>query len=520
MSRPNRFAPARLATAALLAATVGSPSAAAAQASSYEELQRFSAVLNHIRINYVDSVAYGGLVHAAIDGMLRSLDPHSWYASREDYERLSALERGELAETGIRLELVEEVPTVLTITRNSAAEKAGVRPSDRLVEIDDRPVAGMSVQALALALAGDKGSKVGLLLERGSRLEPDTVSVRLKRDFPKGGSSVQDARMLDARTGYVRLDQFGEEAAADVRSAIKRLRGQKAERVVLDLRGNPGGSVTEAVEMAAEFLPAKTLVFSTRGRKKAVNEEYRTKSAGDFVTLPIVVLIDEGSASASEALAGSLQDHDRALVVGRRSFGKALMQTGFIVPSGFVMLTVGHVVTPSGRVVQRQYRGMAVQQYYAAAGDAGAAEDTLPEYRTAGGRVVRGGGGIRPDLELPVPPSLPRWWTVASDSGYDAAVSDSVAHTLGTDAAARAAWIAAPDRWRAALLPPFLDRVRSRLGVTAEADDAVLADIARRLAARVAFVRWPTDAGAELWVRSDPEVQAAVASFDRGQPGR
>lgn len=504
-----------LAALALAGAALVLPSPARAQASSYEELQRFSAVLNHIRINYVDSVGYGELVHAAIDGMLRSLDPHSWYTSREDYERLSALERGELAETGIRLELVEEVPTVLTITRNSAAEKAGVRPGDRLVRIDDRPVAGMSSQSLALALAGGKGTKVGVLLERGPRLEPDTVSVSLKREFPDGGSSVHDARMLDARTGYVRLAEFGADAATDVRAAIKRLRGQKADRVVLDLRGNPGGSVTEAVDMAAEFLPGKTLVFSTRGRKRAVNEEYRTRGAGDFVKLPIVVLIDEGSASASEALAGSLQDHDRALIVGRRSFGKALMQTGFIVPNGFVMLTVGQVVTPSGRVVQRQYRGLAVQQYYAAAGEAGAVEDTLPEYRTAAGRVVRGGGGIRPDIELAAPAALPRWWTVASDSGYTAAVADSVAHTLGADASARAAWLGSPERWEASLLPPFLQRVRSRLGVTAQPDSALAAEISRRLAARVAFVRWPPDAGEDLWVRSDPDVAAAVAAFEK-----
>jgi carboxyl-terminal processing protease len=508
-----------LAVAAVAAtAALATASPADAQASSYEELQRFSAVLNHIRMNYADSVGYGGLVHAAIDGMLRSLDPHSWYASREDYERLSALERGELAETGIRLELVEEVPTVVTITRNSAAEKAGVRPSDRVIMIDARPVVGMSAQALALALAGEKGSKVGVLLERGSRLEPDTVSIQLKRDFPKGGSSVHDARMLDGRTGYVRLDEFGVDASADVRAAIRRLRGQKADRVVLDLRGNPGGSVTEAVDMAAEFLPARTLVFSTRGRKRAVNEEFRTKGAGDFVALPLVVLIDEGSASASEALAGSLQDHDRARIVGRRSFGKALMQTGFIVPAGFVMLTVGHVVTPSGRIVQRRYRGQAVQQYYAAAGAAGAAEDTLPEYRTDAGRVVRGGGGIRPDVELPAPPSLPRWWTVAADSGYDAAVADSVAHTLGTDAAAREGWMGSPARWEAALLAPFLERVRARLGVTARPEPAVAADISRRLAARVAFVRWPPDGGRELWVRSDPDVAAAIAAFDAPAP--
>jgi carboxyl-terminal processing protease len=324
------------------------PSPVPAQSSSYEELQRFSAVLNHIRSNYPDSVTYRDLVRAAVDGMLRSLDPHSWFATREDYERLDALERGELAETGIVLELADGVPTVLSSYLRSPAEKAGVLPGDRLLRIDRMPVAGMTAKAMALRLAGEKGSKVEVSLERGPALDPDTFSVTLKRAFLEGGS-VSVVRMVDPTTGYIRLEQFGPEAASEVGKAIRRLQDRKARRLILDLRGNPGGIVTEAVELASEFLPAGTLVFSTRGKKKAVSGEFRTKRSGDFVDLPLVLLIDEGSASASKALADSLQDYDRAVVVGRRSFGKALVQTGFYVPSGVVQLTVGHVITPSGR---------------------------------------------------------------------------------------------------------------------------------------------------------------------------
>ena len=500
-------------TFALMAAAASS-SSAAAQASSYEELQRFSAVLNHIRANYPDSVAYNGLVRAAIDGMLRSLDPHSWFASREDYEKLSSLERGELAVTGIVFEFADGIPTVLNYMKKSPAEKAGVLPGDRILRVDGVPVAGMTTKSIALRLAGEKGSRVVVGLERGPRLEPDTFSVKLKRAFIES-RSVSVARMVDPETGYVRLDEFGPSGADEVRKAVRQLRSSRARQLILDLRGNPGGIVTEAVDVAAEFLPSKTVVFTTRGRKKVLNEEYRTKGNGEFVEMPLILLVDEGSASASEALAGSLQDHDRALIVGRRSFGKALMQTGFLVPSGYVQLTVGHVLTPSGRFIQRRYRGFAIEQYVAFAGTAGEGADTMEVFRTDRGRSVRGGGGIAPDLMVPAAPSTPAWWSVASDSGYDDAVADSVALTLATDAAARAQWIAGSGEWEARLLPAFLDRVRTRLVVTARPDSVTGADLARRLAARAAFVRWPPDAGTDLMLASDPDVRAAIAAFPR-----
>lgn len=503
----------KLAAATLLLG-MATPAGGQAQVSSYEELQRFSAVLNHIRTNYPDSVAYSGLVRAAIDGMLRSLDPHSWFASAADYEKLNALERGELAETGIVFEFTEGVPTVLTYLPKSPAEKAGVLPGDRILRVDGVPVVGLTSKSVALRLAGEKGSKVVVGLERGPRLEPDTFSVKLKRAF-LDRRSVSVARMVDAQTGYIRLEEFGPSGADEVRRAARQLRSSKARQLILDLRGNPGGIVTEAVDIAAEFLPAKTVVFTTRGRKKAINEEYRTKGGGEFVDLPLIILIDEGSASASEALAGSLQDHDRALVVGRRSFGKALMQTGFLVPAGFVQLTVGHVFTPSGRFVQRRYQGLAIEQYHAFAGTGGFEQDTLAVFRTDHGRIVRGGGGIAPDLPVASTPKPPVWWSVAADSGYDAAVADSVAFTLGAESSARTRWLTSPAEWEALLLPPFLNRVRTRLAITAQPDSAATAVLARRLAARAASVRWPPDAGVDLMLGSDSDVRAALGAFPR-----
>lgn len=498
---------------ASIAALLFASPVAAQQTGSYEELQRFSAVLAHIRSNYADSVTYRSLVRSAIDGMLRSLDPHSWFASPEDAARLNALERGELATIGVSVELADGAPTILDVTDGAPADRAGVRPGDRLVRIDRQPLAGLDARGIALKLAGEKGSKVALQLERGARLDPDTLSLVLKREMPRPARSVVLVRMVGPTTGYLRLGEFGEKSADEVRKAIDKLRDQKATQLILDLRGNPGGIVTEAVAMAERFLPANTLVFTTRGRQRSANVAYRTKGNGEFRELPLVVLIDQGSASASEALAASLQDHDRAVIAGRRSFGKALMQTGFFVPDGFVQLTVGHVVSPSGRYIQRPYTGLQLQQYYAFAGDS-AWQDTTRRFKTDIGRKVLGGGGVAPDVVLPTPPVSPRWFTVAADSGWDRIVADSVAFTLGTDAAARTAWLNDHASWDR-LLPPLLARVRGRLQVPADPDPTTRSFIVRRLAVRVATVRWGDEAGDELKLASDPDILAAVPLFAR-----
>ena len=484
----------------------------AQQRSAYEELQAFSGVLNHVRINYVDSVSYAQLVHAAIDGMLRALDPHSAFYSRLDYEKLNAIERGELAVTGLVLEEVDSAVTVLAVTPRSPAAKAGILPGDRLVMVNDTSVAGLSVRTLELRLAGAKGSKVRLRLERGPRLEPDTLAVNVKRDFLQI-RSVSVARMVDSITGFVRLEEFGVGAGKEVHDALNRLKGQRMRQAILDLRGNPGGLVTSAVDVASEFFPRGTVVFRTMGRKRDVDTTYTTTRDGAFAALPLIVLIDEHSASAAEALAGSLQDHDRALLLGRRSFGKALMQTAFFVPpSGEILsLTIGHVVSPSGRFIQRRYRGIGAERYRSLAGRGGAGEDTLKEFRTDAGRVVRGGGGIAPDVELPKPAPLPVWWSLAADSGFDDAISDSVAPTLSGTGPARIAWLTAREEWRTKLLLPFLARVRARLKVAAQTDSALDARLAFNLAARVAEVRWGPDAREEFVFRP----QTALAYFGR-----
>lgn len=488
--------------------------AAQTSRSAYEELQTFSGVLNHIRINYPDSVGYSDLVAAAIRGVLRALDPHSSYLSRVEWERRTALERGELFGVGIDVAEVDGAVTVLSVAAKGPAAKGGVLAGDRIRTLNDTAVTGLDPRTVELRLAGDKGSKVRLRLERGPRLEPATFAVTLKRAEIEQ-HAVSRIRMLDATTGYLRLDAFLAEASDELHDALKKLHSQRARQVVLDLRGNPGGSVITAVEIASEFFPKGTVIFRTRSRKRDLDTTYVTKRDGEFRDLPLIVLINEGSASASEALAGSLQDHDRALIVGRRSFGKALMQTMFFLPHGDnVMLTVGRVLTPNGRFIQRRYRNVGYEQYLSFAGKSGAEEDTSAVYRTDSGREVRGGGGIAPDVAVPGPPAPPAWYGAALDSGYLAAIADSAANTFEATAPARAAWQAAPDQWRR-LVPPFLARVRSGLDVAAPADSIIERSLSRQLAARATEVRWGADAFDEFLLRTDPTVTAALTYFPR-----
>src|SRR6266545_8369439 len=245
------------------------------QRSAYEELQTFSGVLNHIRINYPDSVSYSEFVAAAIRGVLRSLDPHSSYQSRLEWQRSTALERGELVSVGIALEEVEDAATVLAVAPRSPAAKGGIVAGDRLVTVNDTSVSGLDMRTLELRLAGERGSKVRLRLERGPRLEPDTFSVTLKRN-PFDVRSVSMVRMADSITGYLRLEDFLGRAPDEVHDALQRLRGLHAKQVILDLRANPGGIVTYAVQIAGEFLPKNTVVFR-RSEERRVGKECRSR---------------------------------------------------------------------------------------------------------------------------------------------------------------------------------------------------------------------------------------------------
>jgi carboxyl-terminal processing protease len=405
---------------------------------------------------------------------------------------------------------------VLTVIPGGPGARNGVNAGDRLLAINDTAVAGLSPEEAGRRLLGDKGKKIRLVFARGSRLEPDSVRVSLKLDFIKP-VSIGMARLVDPTTGYLRLVGFHPKGGEELASSIRGLRSKGAKRLILDLRGNPGGAMLAAEEIASLFLPKNTLVFRSYARRPGDREEVRTRQEGLFVDLPLMLLIDNGSASASEAVAASLQDHDRALLLGRRSFGKALIQRAFPVPpqGDLVWLTVARVVTPSGRVIQRSYRGLKAEQYYSFAGQGGAEPDTLEVFHTDAGRAVRGGGGIVPDIPLPATASLPVWWSAVADSGWYDAIADSVATLLPRAPAERMGWFRAREEWQTRLVGPLLERVHSRLGISGTPDSALTARLGRILAHRAAEVRWGAEAGDEFVLLNDPDIQAAMTCWDR-----
>jgi carboxyl-terminal processing protease len=515
----------RAASLALAAALALLPAAAAAQVGTgvirprtvAEDLQMFSQVLNQIRVNHPDTVDTHALFMAAIDGMVSATDPHSYVlaARRLSPEKERELRRGRLHPVPIAFRYVGGTPVVASVAPGSSAAQQDVLPGDVLLAVDGEPVQAESADELWIFLAGQRNSTVRLRLERqrvdGSRAE---LEREMRRERVDEGTAVPAAFMLEPGTGYVRITTFEHEKTADdLAGALRTLRRAGMERLLLDLRDNGGGRVDEAAAVAGNFLPSGTVVFETEGRKPEVSEVRRVRRAlfqGDR-SVPVVLLVNEGTASASELLAGALQDHDRGLVVGRPTFGKALVMQGFPLTDGSViMLVVGHLKTPCGRVVQRQYRGVAARDYYRLAR---AERDTAgrPSCTTAGGRTVYGGGGIYPDVVLPEPEPAPLWLARLGEDAvptrWAAAYLTAHPQALTTPEA-----LAATPRLPAAAIAEFRAFAAAEghaVPAGADADER----LQRLLVRRLASTRWGAEGYYRVVATTDPQVAAAAREF-------
>lgn len=382
---------------------------------TYEDLQLFSQVLNQLRVNHPDSLDTHELIMSAIRGMVSAADPHSWvYAYyRLTPEKEKAYRERKMHPVPVSFGMIEGAPVVISVAAGTQAARADILPGDELIAVEGKPVPWESAGELEIGLAGAKNSKVRLTFER-RRLDGSRVQLEreVKRERAGEESAVVASFLLDATTGYLRLTSFeSEKVADDLHGALSRLEREGMKRLILDLRDNGGGLVEEAAKVAGEFLPKGAIVYTQQGRKAEVSDTGRVGRSfwSREKTYPIVVMVNDGTASAAELVAGALQDHDRALIVGRPSFGKSLLMQGFPLTDGsVVMLVVGHVRTPCGRVIQRRYHGISRREYYRLAG---ADRDTVgrPSCETTGGRVVYGGGGIYPDIVFPEPDAVPLW---------------------------------------------------------------------------------------------------------------
>ncbi len=364
-------------------------------------------LLQIIDNNYVDTVNVSELVEDAMPKLLSELDPHSTYISADEAEEASEELKGSFSGIGVRFILRNDSVNVMNVVKGGPSEKVGILAGDRIVAADDTSLIGRDNRFILRTLRGDKGSTVRLTIVRHGHKQPLSFAV-VRGDVPV--ESIDAYFMLDSSTGYIAVESFGEHTYPEMLTALTALSFQGMDRLIVDLRGNRGGYMQTAILMLNEFLPANQLVVYTEGRKSP-REEYRTDGRGSFQQLPLIVLVDEGSASASEIFAGAIQDNDRGTIIGRRSFGKGLVQQPIEFKDGsMIRLTVARYYTPSGRCIQKPYEAGKGEEYendLIARYERGEffSADSIhqdgPAYKTRIGRTVYGGGGIMPDIFVP-----------------------------------------------------------------------------------------------------------------------
>jgi len=314
---------------------------------TYEELKTFSEVLNQVQKHYVEETKPKDLIQGAIRGMLGTLDPHSAYMTPEMYKEMQVETRGEFGGVGIQIGVKDNRLSVIAPIEGTPAYRAGIKAGDFITKVNEDSTKDLSLMDAVTKMRGPKGSKVNLTIQRDGTPEP--LVFTLLRDTIKIESV--KSKMID-NLGYVRLTQFQEATGRDLSKAIKQFRDQKVQGTILDLRNNPGGLLTAAVDVSEQFLPSGKLVVYTKSRE-GKKDEWFAKSKDQLEDLPVIVLVNEGSASASEIVAGALQDWGRAVVVGTTSFGKGSVQTILALGDGSgLRLTTAKYYTPKGRSIQ------------------------------------------------------------------------------------------------------------------------------------------------------------------------
>jgi len=378
----------------------------------YQQARLFDDVLGHVSTYYVDSIGETDLYQKATRGMLEQLmDPYSVLLTGDDYKSLTEQTSGNYAGLGIQIDVRDGWITVVAPLPETPAERAGVETGDQIIEVDGKSTEGWKNDQAVKALRGEAGSKIVITVRRSGI--PDPIKYRLTR-AQIHMRSVPQGTLFDAGVGYISLNPVSETSAEELRQEIAGMKGKGMKSLIMDLRGNPGGLLDQGVKVADLFLDSRQEIVSTRGRARGSTKEFFDEARQAWPDLPIVVLVNDGTASAAEIIAGALQDHDRAVVVGAPTFGKGLVQTLFPLGEGVALkLTTARWFTPSGRTIQRIAKDEEDQAAQAAmavvsdtvlgAPDKESSDSALKErpiFHTDAGRVVRGGGGIVPDLVI------------------------------------------------------------------------------------------------------------------------
>jgi len=370
----------------------------------YQSARLFDDVLGHVHDYYVDSIGENQLYEQASRGLLDELkDPYSVLLTGDDYKALTEQTSGNYGGLGIQIDVRDGWITVVAPLPDTPAERAGIETGDQIVELDGKSTEGWKNDQAVKALRGEAGTKVILTVRRAGIAEPIKFTLSRAQIHIR---SVPPGTMFDAGVGYISLSPVSETSAEELRQEVAAMKGKGMKSLVLDLRLNPGGLLDQGVKVADLFLDAKQEIVATKGRARGSTKEFYDDARQAWPELPLVVLVNDGTASAAEIIAGALQDHDRAVVVGTPTFGKGLVQTLFPLGEGVALkLTTARWYTPSGRTIQRAAKDELDQAELAAADsavDSRAQSDSAirarPIFHTDAGRVVRGGGGIVPDL--------------------------------------------------------------------------------------------------------------------------
>ncbi|HEY2381952.1 MAG TPA: S41 family peptidase [Terriglobia bacterium] len=370
-------------------------------------VKHFTNILGLVEENYATDVDSDKAVYGAIDGMLRTLDPHSKFFDPKAFASLREDQRGKYYGLGITVTVrFDKVTVVSPPFADSPAEKVGLRVGDVISQINGEPTTGMDLNDVVNKLKGPKGTSVKIKVMRAGVDEPIEMNP-IRGEISK--FTINTAFLIRPHVGYINLESFAETTGQELRDALKKLRdesrkedGKDLEGLVFDLRNNPGGLLQEAIEVGETFLQKGQLIVETRGRTRGSNKPYASQKANPDNTFPMVVLINPQSASAAEIVSGALQDHDRALIVGQTSFGKGLVQSVYPLSKGAgLALTTQKWYTPSGRLIQRDYSQISQFDYYNHRETTPPKKDDIKHSDT--GRIVYGGGGITPDYVVEEP---------------------------------------------------------------------------------------------------------------------
>lgn len=373
--------------------------------------RKINAVLNLIQSEYVDSIDVKDLVEQAIPAIIGNLDPHSYYIPASDIRAENEKLDGSMSGIGVSFFMMNDTANVDQVIPNGPAEKVGMLAGDRIISVNGESIVGgtLTAEGIRSKIRGEKGTKVKIGVKRNTSKKTLTFTIT-RDDIPM--NTIDVSYMLDDKTGYIKIAQFGKNTYDEFFAALSKLKKDGASRYIVDLRGNPGGYMEMAILMVNEFLEQGELIVYTKGRKEREDIQVWSDDQGSFHDAQVAVLIDEYSASASEIMAGALQDNDRGLVVGRRSFGKGLVQKQIYLPdSSAIRLTIARYYTPSHRCIQKDYTLGDEDDYSKelydrySHGELYSADsikvDKSKIFRTANGRIVYGGGGIVPDIFVP-----------------------------------------------------------------------------------------------------------------------